>query len=200
MFFDDYSKTGKIYHIAPINDLGRILSDGIKYNDKITYEYKYYNFHRFIDSLKPGYIPDWVKREEAIFATKNYRREPNFCSHSVVTAFKVDPFKCWVADENRANQIYEPFVLQGVNLLKGAGEYMKTEGKKMIEEYWQTSLSFEENLRKRMDLKEGYDAEVLVFHDVEPENIEILYIVSDHRVMEFDEWKKVFCKKRRNIL
>ena len=200
MFFDDYSKTGKVYHIAPINDLGRILSDGIKYNDKITYEYKYYNFHRFIDSLKPGYIPTWVEREKAIFATKNYRKEPNFSSHSVIMAFEVEPSKCWIANENRANQIYEPFVLQEVNLLKEAGEYMKTEGKRMIEEYWRTSLSFEENLRRRMDLKEGYDAEVLVFHDVEPENIEILYIVSDHRVMEFDEWKKVFCKKRRNIL
>ena len=196
MFFDDYSKTGKVYHIIPINDLEKILSDGIKYNDKITYEYKYYNFHCFIDSLRPGYIPTWVKREKAIFATKNYRKEPNFCSHSVVTALKIDPYRCWIANENKANQIYEPFILQEVNLLEGVREYMETEGRKTIEEYWQTSLSFEENLRKRMDLKEGYDAEVLVFHDVRPEDIEILYIVSDHRAMEFNEWKKVFCKKR----
>lgn len=196
MFFEDYFKTGKVYHIAPINDLGKILSDGIKYNDKITYEHKYYNFHRFIDSLKPESIPSWVKREEAIFATKNYRAEPNFCSHSVVTALKIDPYKCWVANENRANQIYEPFILQEVDSLKGAGEYMKTEGQKLIKEYWETSLSFKENLDKRRDLKEGYDAEVLIFHNVKPKDIEILYIVSDHRIMKFDEWKKTFCKKR----
>ncbi len=193
MFFDDYLKTGKVYHVAPINDLGKILSDGIKYNDKITYEYKYYNFHCFIDSLRPAYIPPWVKRKKAIFATKNYRKEPNFCSHSAVMALKIDPSKCWIANENRANQIYEPFILQEVDSLKGAREYMKTEGKKSIEEYWQTSLSFEENLKRRMDLKEGYDAEVLIFHNVEPKDIEILYIVSDHRIMEFGEWKKVFC-------
>lgn len=195
MFFDDYFKTGKIYHIAPINDLEKILSDGIKYDDKATYEEKYYNFHCFIDSLKPEYIPSWVKRKEAIFATKNYRKEPNFCSHSVVMALKIDSSKCWVANESRANQIYEPFILQEVDFLKGAKEYMKIEGKKVIEEYWQTSLSFEENLKKRMDLREGYDAEVLIFHDIEPKDIEILYIVSDHRVMEFNEWEKVFCKK-----
>ncbi|MFW5647882.1 MAG: hypothetical protein ACOCG5_02220 [Candidatus Alkaliphilus sp. MAG34] len=196
MFFDDYFKTGKVYHIAPVNDLGKILSDGIKHDDKVTYEYKYYAFHCFIDSMKPAYIPSWVKRKDAIFATKNYRREPGFCSHSVVMALDVEPSKCWIANENRANQIYEPFILQGVDSLRDAGEYVKTQGRKLIEEYWETSLSFEENLRKRMDLKDGYDAEVLIFHDVRPEDIEILYIVSDHRVMKFDEWKKVFCKKR----
>ncbi len=196
MFFEDYFKTGRVYHIAPVNDLGKILSDGIKYDDKVTYEYKYYTFHCFIDSLKPAYIPSWVKRKRAIFATKNYRKEPNFSSHSVVTALRVNPSKCWVANENRANQIYEPFILQEVDPLKGAGEYMKTEGKKSVEEYWRTSLSFEENLKKRMDLQDGYDAEVLIFHDIRSEDIEVLYIVSDHRVMEFDEWKEIFCKKR----
>lgn len=195
MFFDDYSKTGRVYHVAPVNDLGKILTAGIKYDDKITYEHKYYDFHCFIDSLRPVYIPPWVERKKAIFATKNYRREPNFCSHSAVTALKIDPSKCWIANENRANQIYEPFILQKVDSLSDAEEYMKTEGKKSIEEYWRTSLSFEENLEKRLDLKDGYDAEVLIFHDVEPEDIEILYIVSDHRVMEFREWKKVFCGK-----
>ncbi len=194
MFFDDYSETGRVYHIAPINDLGKILADGIKHDDKITYEYKYYDFHRFIDSLKPAHIPPWVERKKAIFAAKNYRSEPNFCSHSVVMSLEIDPSKCWVANENRANQIYEPFILQGVGPLSGAGEYMKTEGKKSIKEYWGTSLSFEKNLEERMDLEEGYDAEVLIFHDIKPEDIEILYIVSDHRIMDFDEWKRVFCR------
>ena len=196
MFFDDYLKTGRVYHVAPVNDLGKILSNGIKNDDKITYEYKYYDFHCFIDNLKPEYIPSWVERKKAIFATKNYRKEPNFCSHSVVMALKIEPSKCWIANESRANQIYEPFILQEIESLKGAKEYMETKGKRSIEEYWQTSLSFEDNLKKRLDLKDGYDAEVLIFHNIEPKNIEILYIVSDHRIMEFDEWKKIFCKKR----
>lgn len=195
MFFDDYFKTGRVYHIAPVNDLGKILSDGIRYDDKITYEYKYYGFHCFIDSLKPGNIPFWVERKKAIFATKNYRREPGFCSHSVVMALKIDPTGCWIANENKANQVYEPFILQGVDFLRGAKEYVETKGAESIKEYWQTSLSFEENLKLRMDLKDGYDAEVLIFHDIKPGDIEILYIVSDHRVMEFDKWKSTFCKK-----
>lgn len=195
MFFDDYLKTGKVYHIAPINDLGKILSDGIKYNDKVTYEDKYCDFHCFIDSLKPSHIPSWVKRKEAIFATMNYRKDPNFYSHTVVMALKVDPSRCWIANESRANQIYEPFILQKVDSLRAAKKYIDEQGKDIIGEYWSTSLSFEENLNKRMDLKEGYDAEVLIFHPIKPEDIEILYIVSDHRVMEFSEWKKVFCRE-----
>lgn len=195
MFFDDYLKTGKVYHVAPINDLKQILLNGIKYDDKETYEDKYYNFHCFIDALKPEYIPSWVKRKRSIFATMNYRIEPNFHSHTAVMALTIDPSKCWIANESRANQTYEPFILQEVDSLKGAKQYMKSEGKDLIEEYWQTSLSFEENLNKRMDLKEGYDAEVLILHPVAPKDIEILYIVSDHKLMEFNEWKKVFCKE-----
>lgn len=194
MFFDDYLKTGKIYHIASINDLKQILLNGIKYDDKVTYGDKYYDFHCFIDSLKPSHIPSWVKRKKSIFATMNYRDHPNFYSHNVVMALTIDPSRCWIANENRANQTYEPFVLQEVEFLNGAKEYMKQEGKRLIEEYWETSLSFEDNLNKRMDLKEGYDAEVLILHSIDPKDIEILYIVSDHKVMEFNEWKKVFCK------
>lgn len=195
MFFDDYLKTNRVYHIAPVNDLGKILSHGIKYYDKVTYKDKYYDFHSFIDNLKPEGIPSWVERKKAIFATMNYRAEPNFYSHTVVMALKIDPSKCWIANENRANEIYEPFVLQEVASLSGAKKYMETKGKALIKEYWDTSLSFEDNLNVRNDLKPGYDAEVLIFHPIKPEDIEILYIVSDHRVMKFDEWKNQFCKE-----
>jgi len=195
MFFEDYLKTGKVYHIAAINDLKQILLQGIKYDDKITYEDKYCDFHCFIDSLKPAHIPSWVKRKKSIFATMNYRVDPNFHSHTAVMALKIDPSKCWIANESRANQIYEPFVLQEVEALKRAKEYVNGEGKDIIEEYWETSLSFEDNLNIRMDLKKGYDAEVLIHHQIEPKDIEILYIVSDHKVLKLNEWKEVFCKE-----
>jgi len=196
MFFEDYLETGKVYHIAAINDLKQILLQGIKYDDKITYEDKYCDFHCFIDSLKPAHIPSWVKRKKSIFATMNYRIDPNFHSHTAVMALKIDPSKCWIANESRANQIYEPFVLQEVEALKRAKEYVNGEGKVIIEEYWETSLSFEDNLNRRMDLKKGYDAEVLIHHQIEPKDIEILYIVSDHKVLKLNEWKEVFCKER----
>ncbi len=193
MYFDDYSKTKRVYHIAPINDLKNILYEGIKYNDKVTYENKYCNFHNFIDNLKPDNIPSWVERKKAIFATMNYREKPNFHSHTVVMALKVDPSKCWIANESKANEIYEPFILKEIDALKGAKKYIDTNGKNLIKEYWRTSLSFKENLSKRIDLKNNYDAEVLILHSVKPEDIEVLYIVSDHKVMEFDKWKRVFC-------
>ena len=193
MYFDDYLKTGKVYHIAPINDLRKILCEGIKYNDKVTYEDKYYDFHNFIDDLKTPNIPSWVERKKAVFATMNYPEKPNFHSHTVIMALKIDPSKCWIANESKANEIYEPFILQEVDSLKGVKEYINTNGKKLIEEYWKTSLSFEENLNKRIDLKENYDAEVLILHSVKPEDIEVMYIVSDHQIMEFNKWKKVFC-------
>ncbi len=196
MFFADYSKTRKVYHIAPINDLNQILLHGIRYDDKVTYEDKYYQFHCFIDRLKPSYIPSWVQRKKAIFATMNYRIEPNFHSHTAVMALTIDTKKSWIANESKANQIYEPFILQEVDLFNGAKKYISGEAKDVIKEYWETSLSFEENINRRMDLKEGYDAEVLIFHAIEPKDIEILYIVSDHKVMELNEWKKVFCKEK----
>ncbi len=192
MFFDDYLKTGKVYHIAPVNDLEKILLEGIKYDDKVTYEDKYCDFHCFIDNLKPPHIPSWVERKKAIFATMNYKDNPNFHSHTVVMALKINPEKCWIANENRANEIYEPFILQNIEWLKGAKKYIETKGKELINEYWETSLSFKENLKKRRDLREGYDAEVLILHTIEPKDIEILYVVSDHKVMDFDEWERYF--------
>jgi hypothetical protein len=43
----------------------------------------------------------------------------------------------------------------------------------------------------------GYDAEVLILHDILPKDIELLYIASDHRYMEVNKWKEFF---HRNIL
>ncbi|MGE5678339.1 MAG: hypothetical protein ACM3ZR_09830, partial [Pseudomonadota bacterium] len=38
--------------------------------------------------------------------------------------------------------------------------------------------------------KKGYDAEILVMHPIPPENLECLYIVSDHQVLEYKKlWK-----------
>ncbi|AKL93975.1 hypothetical protein CACET_c04590 [Clostridium aceticum] len=193
MFFHDYSKTGVIYHIAHITDLKKILKDGIEYNDKITYERHYYSFHDFIDQLRPVNVPSWVIRKKAIFASMNYRKEPNFHSHTAVLAVKVDPTRCWVANENRANQIYEPFILQNVDGFREAKAYLETKGKALIKDYWETSLSFQENLKERKDLKESYDAEVMIFHSIPPENIEVLYLVSDHRTLEIQEWRRIFC-------
>lgn len=193
MFFEDYRKTGLIYHVAHITDLKKILTEGIKYDDKVSYKKHYHSFHGFIDEHRTSTIPEWVVRERAIFATMNYKSNPCFHSHTAVLALKVDTSKCWVANENKANQIYEPFILRGIGELTKADNYLKTAGRNLMIDYWETSLSFEENLKYRRDLEKGYDAEVLIFHGIPPEDIKLLYLVSDHRVLTVQQWRKIFC-------
>ncbi|SCZ06910.1 hypothetical protein [Alkaliphilus peptidifermentans] len=199
MFFSDYSKTGFIYHIAPINDLKRILTEGIQYDDKQSYKSKYIDFHSFIDQEKTPTIPNWVIRRKSIFASLNYRDNPRFHSHSVVLAVRIQPEKCWVANENLANEIYEPFILQDIEAFKESKEYMKTRGRGLAQEYWETSLSFLENTQRRFDLKKGYDAEVLVHHTIYPKDIKPLFIVSDHHIYTIKEWKRTFCSTSETI-
>ena len=194
MFFDDYTKTGYIYHIAPINDLNKILNEGIRYDDKVSYMEKYIDFHRFIDERRPDYIPKWVERKKAIFASMNYRDNPGFHSHTVVLAIKVNPERCWVANESRANQIYEPFILKDIRGFESVKEYLNKKGIDLIKEYWASSLSFTDNLKERKDLSDGYDGEVLIFHPIPPEDIKLLFIVSDHRVLTLEQWTTIFAR------
>lgn len=192
MLFEDYEITKQIYHIVSIHDLENTLLHGLQFDDKLSYHTRYYEFHRMIDSLKPAEIPSWVIRSKAIFASLNYPKEHQFHSHSAILGLKIHPEKCWIANENCANQIYEPFVLQNMKEYAPCIHYLQREGKELLEKYWKTSLSFEDNLKMRYDQKEGYDAEVLVLHNIEPENIELKYIISDHRIMDLESWKKCF--------
>lgn len=193
MFFEDYTKTGLIYHVVHITDLKEVLRNGINYDDKNSYNRWYLSFHKFIDQHRIPEIPSWVQRKKAIFASMNYRNSPGFHSHSAVLGLKVEESKCWVANENKANQIYEPFILKEIYDFERSENYLKTEGKKILTDYWKTSLSFEKNLLYRRDLEEDYDAEVMIFHPIPPEDIQLLYIVSDHQVLTVEEWRKVFC-------
>lgn len=175
-----------------IIDLKKTLSEGLSFNDKKTYASKYYDFHSYFDSFKPPIIPAWVERKKAIFASLNFREEHVWHSHSAVLKLRINPVRCWICNENIANFIYEPFILQHLNGFDAAREYMLKNGRKVVEEYWSLSLSYNENLKKRYDKREGYDAEVLVLHDIPPEDAECLYIVSDHEIMSFDEWRDIF--------
>ncbi len=190
--FDDYEKTGLIYHVASIIDLKKILSQGIKYDDKETYQNKYLAFHKYIDKFKPSYIPKWVIRENAIFCSLNFPENHNWHSHSALLGVKINPDRCWVANENLANYIYEPFILKNIPLFFEAKKYIKVEGEKYINRYWNTSLSFDENLMKKKDKERGYDLEVMVFDDIKPKDIKVISIFSDHKVMNLNEWKNFF--------
>ncbi|MGI6702932.1 MAG: hypothetical protein ACOX42_02705 [Clostridia bacterium] len=193
MLFPDYSQTGLVYHVISLNDLAKVKTHGISYDDKATYQEKYKDYHVFVNRYRPKKIPDWVDRTRAVFASMNFREDHAFHSHSMLLAFSIDPSRCWVANENRANQLYEPFILHSVEGFYDARDYLEGPGRDLIKEYWDTSLSFTDNLSIRRDRTKGYDAEVLVFHDIKPEDIQYIAIVSDHRIMTVDTWRKTFC-------
>ncbi|WDV46228.1 hypothetical protein PV797_00690 [Clostridiaceae bacterium M8S5] len=180
-----------VYHIAPIHDLDKILTKGIVFDDKITYEVKYKKFHEFIDNCKTDDVPEWVIRKKAIFASLELSNHSGWHSHSVILALKVDPKKCWIANENIANECYEPFILKNVKDFSKSENYIIETCKRKAKSYWSTSCSYEQNLSERHDMKCGYDCEVMVFHEIKPENIIPLAIVSDHKIMSIDQWKEL---------
>jgi hypothetical protein len=188
----DLAQEGYVYHVASIIDLQKTLDEGLCFDDKNTYFSKYYDFHSYFDSFKPASIPLWVERKKAIFASLNFKKSHTWHSHTAVLKVRIRPEKCWICNENIANFIYEPFILQNLNEFGSAREYISINGRNVVEEYWALSLSYMENLEKRYDKREGYDAEVLILHDIPPQDIECLYIVADHEVMSLEEWKKAF--------
>jgi hypothetical protein len=192
MTFKDYAEKGYVYHVVNIVDLKRTLQEGIRYDGKNTYTSKYNEFHSFFDRYRTGGIPDWVERRKAIFASICFKEGHKWHSHSAILRIKILKNRCWVCNENLANFIYEPFILQHMGGFDRTMEYMRINGKAFAEGYWDNSLSYNDNLSKRYDKKEGYDAEVLIMHPIPPQNIECLYIVSDHRVMSYQDWKEYF--------
>ena len=192
MKFEDYAETKSVYHVVSIIDLKGTMENGISYNAKSTYKSKYLDFHKYFDSARPDDIPSWVERKRAIFASMNFKQDHSWHSHTAVLKVKINEDKCWICNENIANFLYEPLILQDYEEIKSAAGFVKRNGAKVVEEYWRNSLSFKENLVKRMDKKPGYDAEVLILHDILPQDIECLYIISDHKVMSLEEWKSFF--------
>lgn len=192
MDFTDYAEQGYAYHVVNIIDLQKTLAEGIRYDDKTTYDSKYYDFHSYFDYYKPSAIPEWVERKNAIFASIRFKEGHKWHSHSAILRIKLLEGRCWICNENLANFIYEPFILQRMEGFEHAKEYMKANGRAFVEEYWSNSLGYKDNLNKRYDKKEGYDAEVLVMHPIPPEHIECLYIVSDHQMLSYKEWQEFF--------
>ncbi len=193
MIFPDYTETGVVYHIVNLNDLPGIKKEGVRYDNKTTYRSRYQDFHGFMNSHRPSRIPCWVDRSRAVFASMNFNDGHRWHSHSMLLALRIDPERCWIANENKANILYEPFVLRSLEEFQKAEGFLANEGKRIAEEYWETSLSFKDNLMRRKDREQGYDAEVMIFHPVEPEDIEYIAIVSDHRMLTVEKWKEVFC-------
>lgn len=192
MTFADCAEQGYVYHVVNIIDLKKTLKEGIKFDDKTTYNCKYYDFHSFFDYYKPATIPQWVERKKAIFGSICFKEGHKWHSHSAVLKVKILKNRCWVCNENLANFIYEPFILQHIEGFDNTREYIKAYGREFVEEYWKHSLSYNDNLKIRNDKKEGYDAEVLIMHPILPEHIECLYIISDHQIMTYKEWQDYF--------
>lgn len=200
ILFRDYTETKVVYHVVTITDLDHTLRYGIHFDDKKTYLSKYHEFHSFFDDRKPKHIPDWVIRSKAIFASMNFKPTHTWHSHSALLSIKVNENLCWICNENIANFLYEPLMLSHVAGFSAAKDFTVRNGDKIAEDYWKCSLSFKDNLRQRRDKKAGYDAEVLILHDIPPNDIQLLYIASDHRYMEANEWKSFFHGDQLNYI
>jgi hypothetical protein len=192
LFFDDYSITGLVYHVAPINELEEILKTGLKNGESCSESYR--DFNRYFDMLKPWHIPEWVCRENAIYGSLNFKTHNTWHSHSAILSLKIDEARCWIGNENLANKLYEPFIFWMGGLSESASRLMTCRGKDLVLDYWNCSRSFKLNLVRRKDELPQYDAEVLIMHDIPPEDIGLLKIVSDHKIMDFNEWEKTFSK------
>lgn len=195
MLFPDYNETKVVYHVASITELKKILKEGIKYNSKDTYKSKYYGFHKYLDYYKPNNIPNWVVREKAIFASLNFDENHTWHSHSVILGIKINPNRCWYANENYANEIYEPFILKDIEDFKCAKIFLRTYGKELVKRYWESSMDFFEGLKFENVKPSNYDSEIMIFHDILPNDIKILAIISDHKFMNPDKWKAYFLDK-----
>lgn len=198
MIFKDYMDTGLVYHIVTITDLKSVLTKGLQYNDKATYQSKYCKFHQYFDDKKNSAIPPWVQRSRAIFSSMNFEEGHQWHSHSAILGLHIKEDLCWICNENIANFLYEPLMLQDTPGFEEAALFISRYGEKAAKDYWSCSLSFKENLIARNDKKAGYDAEVLILHDIPPEDIELLSIASDHRYMEVNKWKEAFHKNELN--
>ncbi len=192
MPFINCAEQGYAYHVINIIDLEKTLKEGIRFDDKNTYLSKYIDFHSYFDLYRTVGIPKWVERKKAIFASICFKKGHCWHSHSAILRLRIKQDRCWVCNENLANFIYEPFILQSLKDFGDTREYMRLHGRAFVEEYWKNSLSYEENLQKRYDKREGYDAEILIMHHIPPEDIECLYIVSDHQILSFKELKIYF--------
>jgi len=188
----DCAEQGYAYHVINVIDLKKTLAEGIKFDDKSTYDSKYYDFHSYFDCYKPVTIPYWVERKKAIFASICFKEGHKWHSHSAILRIKISKERCWICNENLANFIYEPFILQNIEGFDNTKEYMRINGRKLAGRYWDNSFSYIDNLDRRYDKRRGYDAEVLIMHRIPPENIECLYIVSDHQMMSYKDWKEYF--------
>ena len=200
ILFKDYIETNVVYHVVTITDLDDTLKYGIRFNDKNTYKSKYYRFHNFIDDRRTKYVPEWVVRSNAIFTSMNFKPDHIWHSHSALLSIRIQEDLCWVCNENIANFLYEPLMLREVSSFDSAKEFINKSGNKIAEDYWNCSFSFKDNLKLRKDKTAGYDAEVLVLHDILPKDIELLYIASDHKCMEVKKWKEFFQSNNLNYL
>lgn len=190
MFFNDYTDTKVIYHITPLSKLKEVLEKGIKLNEYMNPDYC--EFNRYFDRFKNDTIPEWVLREKAIYGSINFKSDHKWHSHSAILALTINEERCWIGNENLANILYEPYVLKDLNMFKSAEILIKARGDEFPLNYWNNSLSFRQNLSTRLDFTEGYDAEVLIMQDISPRDINVIKLVSDHKIMDVKEWNTEF--------
>lgn len=191
MFFPHYNETKVVYHVVNINQLKTILDQGIEIEKRKDFsDAKYLNFNKFLDENRPPKMPRWLRREKALFASLNFKNNMHWHSHSALLALSIQEERCWIANENLANEIYDPFILQHISDFDHAQDFMKEFGEIKAQNYWENSFPFQEYLKKNKNPIDNYDEEVMIFHDIQPQDIKCLMIVTDHHTFTPKEWQE----------
>lgn len=193
MIFPHYNETKVVYHVVNINQLKIILDQGIEIEQRKDFsDAKYLNFNQFLDENRPLQIPEWVQREKALFASLNFKNNMHWHSHSALLAIRIQEERCWVANENIANKIYDPFILQDIKEFNHAQGFMEKFGEKEAKKYWENSFSFREYLQKSKDSMDNYDEEVMIFHEIPPADIKCLMVITDHNTFTPKRWQEYY--------
>src|SRR5690554_6874960 len=191
LLFPHYNETKVLYHVVHIIHLKDILSKGIQLNERNLHsEDKYSKFNQFMDQYRTTNVPPWVLRERAFFASLNFSKDIHWHSHSALLAIKIQEEKCWIANENLANEIYDPFVLSDITDFDRAKTYLEGRAKDLAKNYWENSYALMDFLT--LDLKDikHYDEEVMIFHDIPPQDIRCLMIITDHKKFTPASWQR----------
>lgn len=185
------------YHVSRTENRESILEKGLVPNG--TPDDCVLMASRIIDSVKPKHIPDWVKRQDVVYAYPDFSNfmlaNKNYAGCDLY-AVKLQPERCWVGSSGIGGLclFYEDMTPEEQKL--HAQSIRKKEGKL----YWKYSCSLEEYVLNGRDVQKkdrayGLD-EVLILHKVLPTDVVLIGFWNNDGVFFETEYFKDFVREK----
>ena len=177
--FPDFEETGLIYHGSQPGNLVSIFRNGLArgYNIPADGHETIYNAHY---RHRPGFIPRWVDPGKCIFGFMNRERQGGLEDivdgkvNQVAIGIEADDQvrrRTWAACVQFSNLVDSPKEAGYLDTKEREAFFMERMEPVACEAYWRTSMSFEENLKIRLDhlyTMQGYH-ELLICCAIRPE-------------------------------